>query len=108
MAKDEKQQETPHVGGRVNFLYQMDTNDSIKNSILACWISNNNIQDIKSVTLSKNKVKHINDVMGQCGDWVLKASRNRKWLNKQKFKTNKNKTKMMYDQLLKNYDPAMS
>lgn len=51
------------LSGKVIFNYQMDATDSRKNSVLACWISDNNINDMKSITLSKSKIKAINYVV---------------------------------------------
>lgn len=85
--------------GKVNFIYQMDVTDSRKNSVLACWISDNDINDMKSITLSKAKIKAVNDVLNDCSEWVLRASANRRWLNKQRYKTQKQRAKELMDQL---------
>lgn len=101
--RTENNQET---SGRVNLIYQMDVIDSTKNSIIACWLTNNNTQDVKSITLSKSKMISVNNVLNDCGNWVLKASKNKKWLNKHKYKTQKMKEKLLNMQLLKNFDPS--
>lgn len=71
---------------RVNIIYQMDTGDTSKNSIIACWITNNDIDDIKSVRLNKTKIKNISKVLDCCSDWIIKAPKNLKWIRKQKLK----------------------
>lgn len=101
VSSDDDEECDLHTSSRFNLVYQMDMSNTSRNSILACWISDQNVDDVKSITLSKMRLKSITNVLDNCSDWALKAKKNVKWLEKQKYQTRKVKDKKIQQLLLK-------
>lgn len=100
-SSDDDEESSLHTSSRFNLVYQMDMSNTSRNSILACWISDQNVDDVKTITLSKMRLKSITNVLDSCSDWALKARKNVKWLEKQKYQTRKVKDKKFQQLLLK-------
>lgn len=60
-----------------------------RNSIIACWLSDDNKEDIKSVRLSKKHLRDLSHILSKCNEKVHNMKSTKQWIDGKKLLKNK-------------------